>query len=151
MRLSSRTLAGPSSKTIASPVSVPPVCCAPLAPVGAGERLAGDSMRDAVLVIVKTGVVATAAAGGSRRPVVFGCVPPVERVRERLAQLARAHGRVAPDAIVIDVPLTHELLASMVGLARETVTVALAAWRGSGVGRVCWIAKRTPDEGEACS
>jgi CRP/FNR family transcriptional regulator, cyclic AMP receptor protein len=63
---------------------------------------------------------------------VFGSVSPVERVRERLAQLARAHGRVSGTGIVLDLPLTHELLAWMVGSARETVTVALARLADEG-------------------
>ncbi len=48
-----------------------------------------------------------------------------DRVRRKLIQLAGDHGRVAPDGIRIEFPLTHELLAEMVGSARETVTRAL--------------------------
>jgi CRP-like cAMP-binding protein len=49
-----------------------------------------------------------------------------ERVREKLLQLGRVHGRVVPGGIRIDFPLTHQLLADMIGSARETVSIALA-------------------------
>src|SRR5262249_9328163 len=49
----------------------------------------------------------------------------VDRVREKLIELAREHGRVGRDGIRLDFPLTHDLLAEMVGSARETVTRAL--------------------------
>ena len=49
----------------------------------------------------------------------------VDRVRDKLIQLAREHGRVRPDGVRLDFPLTHELLGEMVGSARETVTRAL--------------------------
>jgi CRP-like cAMP-binding protein len=62
----------------------------------------------------------------------FGAVEHATRVREKLLQLARAHGRVAPDGVHLDLPLTHELIAQTTGSARETVTVAIAALRREG-------------------
>jgi CRP/FNR family cyclic AMP-dependent transcriptional regulator len=59
-------------------------------------------------------------------------VSKTDRVREKLLQLARRHGRVSPDGVLIDVPLTHELLAAMIGAARETVTAALRALADDG-------------------
>jgi CRP-like cAMP-binding protein len=49
----------------------------------------------------------------------------VDRVREKLIELARDHGRVGRDGIRLDFPLTHDLLGEMTGSARETVTRAL--------------------------
>jgi hypothetical protein len=49
----------------------------------------------------------------------------LDRVRAKLLQLAAAHGVVGRDGIILDLPLTHELLAEMTGSARETVTRAL--------------------------
>jgi hypothetical protein len=49
----------------------------------------------------------------------------VDRVRQKLIQLARDHGRVGRDGIRLDFPLTHDLLGEMTGSARETVTRAL--------------------------
>jgi CRP-like cAMP-binding protein len=50
----------------------------------------------------------------------------VERVRYKLTQLARTHGKVTRGGVRIDLPLTQRLLAEMVGSARETVSLALA-------------------------
>ena len=66
-----------------------------------------------------------AVHGGQDAIALFGSVSHPDRVRAKMIQLARAHGRVRPDGILIDIPLTHELLAWMVGSARETVTAAL--------------------------
>jgi CRP-like cAMP-binding protein len=49
-----------------------------------------------------------------------------ERVRSKLIQLARTHGKVVTDGVRIGIPLTQRLLAEMVGSARETVSLALA-------------------------
>lgn len=48
-----------------------------------------------------------------------------DRVRAKLLQLARMHGKVTPTGVAIAFPLTHELLADMTVSARETVTLAL--------------------------
>jgi hypothetical protein len=49
----------------------------------------------------------------------------VDRVREKLIELAREHGRVGRDGVRLDFPLTHDLLGEMTGSVRETVTRAL--------------------------
>jgi len=56
-----------------------------------------------------------------------------DRLREKLFQLAREYGTVGPDGVQIELPLTHELLAQMVGSARETVTCSLAQLRHEGL------------------
>jgi CRP-like cAMP-binding protein len=56
-----------------------------------------------------------------------------ERLRETLFQLALAHGKVGPDGVEIQLPLTHELLARMIGSARETVTTTLAGFERDGL------------------
>jgi CRP/FNR family transcriptional regulator, cyclic AMP receptor protein len=56
----------------------------------------------------------------------------MDRLRQKLLQLARDHGRVGPDGIVLQLPITHELLAEMIGSARETVTRALDALEQEG-------------------
>jgi len=55
-----------------------------------------------------------------------------ERVRRKLLQLARSYGHVIPGGIRIDFPLSHALLAEMVGSSRETVTRALDELRREG-------------------
>jgi CRP-like cAMP-binding protein len=56
----------------------------------------------------------------------FSSVRHVDRVRDKLLQLARVHGKVVPGGVRLDLPLTHELVGEMVGSARETVTWAFA-------------------------
>lgn len=56
----------------------------------------------------------------------------VDRVRVQLLELASEHGRVCRDGVRIDLPLTHELIADMVGCARETVTRALEELQREG-------------------
>jgi CRP-like cAMP-binding protein len=62
----------------------------------------------------------------------FAAVEHVNRVREKLLQLARSHGRVATDGVHLDLPLTHDLIAQTTGSARETVTWAIAELRREG-------------------
>jgi hypothetical protein len=57
---------------------------------------------------------------------------PLERVERTLLQLARDHGRVVRGGIRLDFPLTHELLAEMIGSARETVSRAMEHLESSG-------------------
>jgi hypothetical protein len=49
----------------------------------------------------------------------------LERVRRKLRQLAHRHGHVVRDGIRIDFPISHALLAEMIGSSRETVTRAV--------------------------
>jgi CRP/FNR family transcriptional regulator, cyclic AMP receptor protein len=62
----------------------------------------------------------------------FGSTRHIERVRRKLLQLARNYGRVALDGVRIDFPLSHTLLADMVGSSRETVTRSLDELRRDG-------------------
>lgn len=55
----------------------------------------------------------------------FARHPHAERVRGKLLQLARAHGKVVAGGVLIDLPLTHDLIADSIGSSRETVTLAL--------------------------
>ena len=49
----------------------------------------------------------------------------IDRVRAQLLQLARDYGRVVGDGIRIDFPISHTVLAEMIGSSRETVTRAV--------------------------
>jgi len=62
----------------------------------------------------------------------FGAVEHGRRVRAKLLQLARTHGRVSSDGVRLDLPLTHELIAQTTGSARETVTAAIAELQREG-------------------
>jgi CRP-like cAMP-binding protein len=112
-----------------------------LLPPGDGERLeaatevrltvVGDAAQAALLRIP---AAAAALLGGLAEQLrerheslaQFSSVRHVERVRDKLLQLARTHGRVIPGGVRLDLPLTHELVGEMVGSARETVTWAFA-------------------------
>jgi CRP/FNR family transcriptional regulator len=56
----------------------------------------------------------------------------VERVRRKLLQLAQDYGHVAADGIRIDFPVSHTLLADMIGSSRETVTRSLDELQRAG-------------------
>jgi len=56
----------------------------------------------------------------------------VDRLRSKLVQLAQDHGRVGRDGVRLDLRLTHDLLAEMIGSARETVTRALEELQREG-------------------
>ena len=62
----------------------------------------------------------------------YASVRHVDRVREKLLQLAQEFGKVDPDGIRIVFPVTHDLLAEMVASARETVTRSLDELQRSG-------------------
>jgi CRP-like cAMP-binding protein len=65
----------------------------------------------------------------------FACGRHADRVHLKLVQLARSYGSVGTDGLVLDLPLTHELLGEMVGSTRETVTRALAHLAHEGIVR----------------
>jgi CRP/FNR family cyclic AMP-dependent transcriptional regulator len=56
-----------------------------------------------------------------------------DRVRHTVAELARSHGRPVPGGIRIDLPVTQDLLASMIGATRESVNRALRDLSRQGV------------------
>jgi CRP-like cAMP-binding protein len=119
-----------------------------LLPPGVHERL--EALADARVTLVPTGsdgrllqIPAAAIAivndikGGlrdSRKSLAhFGSHRHTDRVRLKLIQLARNYGKVGTEGLVLDLPLTHELVADMVGSTRETVTRALAQLAHDGI------------------
>jgi CRP/FNR family cyclic AMP-dependent transcriptional regulator len=118
-----------------------------LAPLGRGEQLRGltSARVRAVTPVAKhalmhippaAGVITDALVDslGDRKASLanFARFPHVERVRGKLLQLARTHGRVVEGGVIIDLPLTHDLLAESIGSTRETVTLALRKLTRSG-------------------
>jgi CRP/FNR family transcriptional regulator len=55
------------------------------------------------------------------------------RVARRIADLAESHGRATDEGVLIDLPLSQENLAQMVGATRESVNKALALLRRRGL------------------
>jgi CRP/FNR family transcriptional regulator, cyclic AMP receptor protein len=65
--------------------------------------------------------------------VAIALEPRVERrLLLKLQQLAERFGRVTPEGVRLDLRLTHQELADMVGAVRETVTIALGNLARSG-------------------
>jgi biotin operon repressor len=56
----------------------------------------------------------------------------IDRVRRKLLQLGRAYGRVSREGVRIDFPVSHVVLAEMIGSSRETVTRALDELQRTG-------------------
>jgi CRP/FNR family transcriptional regulator, cyclic AMP receptor protein len=56
-----------------------------------------------------------------------------ERVMLVLWQLANRWGRVAPAGVIVPLPITHRLMAALVGASRPTVSTAVAALMRAGV------------------
>lgn len=65
-----------------------------------------------------------ALALGRRQEATANFAPTrhIDRVRQKLLQLAGGYGHVVRDGIRIDFPVSHALLAEMIGSSRETVT-----------------------------
>ncbi len=55
----------------------------------------------------------------------FALTRHIDRVGRKLLQLAGSYGHVVRDGIRIDFPVSHALLAEMIGSSRETVTRAV--------------------------
>lgn len=59
------------------------------------------------------------------------------RIEDRLialfADLAERFGKMSPDGILIDLPLTHELIGGLVAGRRPTVTLALSTLADNGL------------------
>ncbi|HEX5480207.1 MAG TPA: Crp/Fnr family transcriptional regulator [Dehalococcoidia bacterium] len=119
-----------------------------LPPPAPGERLealtpsliqfiSADGMRALLGLPSVAEAIANAFAEAlrDRQATIRNCayVRHSERVFEKLLQLARTYGRVVPGAVRIDFPLTHQLLADMVGSARETVSLALSELAREGL------------------
>lgn len=56
----------------------------------------------------------------------------IDRVRRKLFQLGRNYGRVSRAGVRIDFPVSHAVLAEMIGSSRETVTRALDELQRTG-------------------
>jgi CRP/FNR family transcriptional regulator, cyclic AMP receptor protein len=124
---------------------------------GPGELLPVPAREQRLLALEHAGVVAVTVEARRRllsRPVAaeaiaddllerlrecedslaqFGSVAHVERVHRKLLQLARLHGTRVDGGVRVELPLTHALIAEMVGSARETVSGAVRALERDGL------------------
>lgn len=93
----------------------------------------GDLLRDHPAA--GAWLVRALAAGVADREIsaAIALEPRVERrLLLKLRQLAEKWGRVTPEGVRLDLRVTHQELADMVGAARESITVALASLRDQG-------------------
>jgi CRP-like cAMP-binding protein len=81
--------------------------------------------------IVRTLAARLRAADAHRLSSAADGVP--RRLARALLQLAQDHGRVEGDAIEIDLALTQDELAGLVGASRDSVSKALKGWREQGL------------------
>ena len=75
-----------------------------------------------------------ASALGKRQEATANFAPTrhVDRVERKLLQLAGSYGHVVRDGIRIEFPVSHALLAEMIGSSRETVTRAIDELQRTG-------------------
>jgi len=119
-----------------------------LLPPSAQERL--EALSDARLTLVSANsnrlvleipaaalAIAEGLRGGLRdcreSLAQFASHRHADRVQRKLIQLAHTCGKVGNEGLLVDLPLTHELLAEMVGSTRETVTRALTQLAQEGI------------------
>ena len=55
-----------------------------------------------------------------------------QRVKLLLIHLAQRHGEETPKGIILHIKLTHQDIANMTGLTRETVTRVIDKWQEKG-------------------
>ncbi|MDG4788155.1 Crp/Fnr family transcriptional regulator [Micromonospora sp. WMMD1102] len=78
-------------------------------------------------------MVADRLRWSNQRRVEFTSYPARVRVARIIAELARSHGRQAPDGVVIDIHLTQSELATACGASDTTIEKTLRQLRGEGV------------------
>lgn len=95
---------------------------------GALRRLRHDPERLAGLFLQST--------RQHHRQAELRAISQLARVEDRLlglfAHLAERMGRVTPDGIVVDLPVTHDLLGRLIGARRPTVSLAVTKLRDDG-------------------
>src|SRR5919197_288176 len=99
-------------------------------------RLVSAAGRDKLLslaAVAQRVVEQLTAALSQKQEAIANFAPTrhIERVQRKLLQ--RGHGHVVRDGIRIDFPVSHALLAEMIGSSRETVTRALDELQRTGL------------------
>ena len=101
-----------------------------LAVIDAAAR--GQLLRMPALAERVVGLLAVALGQKQEAVTNFAPTRHVERVQRKLLQLGRSYGHVVRDGIRIDFPVSHALLAEMIGSSRETVTRAIDELQRAG-------------------
>jgi biotin operon repressor len=100
-------------------------------------RLVSPEARDSLLglaAVARRVVEQLMTALSQRQEAIANFAPTrhLERVQRALCQLACRHGHVVREGLRIDFPVSHALLAEMIGSSRETVTRALDELQRTG-------------------
>jgi hypothetical protein len=127
-----------TSEAGAGAIVLPPHATEVLA--GLGKSHVTPISRDVLDQLLTVPAIAARVAGrlmsalGLRQEAIANFAPTrhVERVRRKLLHLARRHGHAVREGVRIDLPVSHALLAEMIGSSRETVTRALDELRRDG-------------------
>jgi hypothetical protein len=92
----------------------------------------GQLVRMPALAERLVGLLAVALGHKQEATTNFAPTRHIERVQRKLLQLGRSYGHVVRDGIRIDFPVSHALLAEMIGSSRETVTRAIDELQRAG-------------------
>jgi CRP/FNR family transcriptional regulator, cyclic AMP receptor protein len=86
---------------------------------------------DAAMALLRT--VAARMRDSERRRVEFGAYDTARRLAGLLVELSGTHGRITAEGIHVEMPLSQQELAGLVGCSRESVARALIALRARGL------------------
>jgi CRP-like cAMP-binding protein len=90
-----------------------------------------ETHTDAAMALLRT--MAGRMRDSERRRVEFGAYDTARRLADLLVELTGTHGRATADGIHVELPLTQQDLAGLVGCSRESVARALVALRSRGL------------------
>jgi CRP-like cAMP-binding protein len=90
-----------------------------------------EAHPDAAMALVRT--VAARMRDSERRRVEFGAYDTTRRLAGLLVELSDSHGRETDDGVHVEMPLSQQELAGLVGCSRESVARALIDLRTRGL------------------
>ena len=91
------------------------------------------AQRCPTLVVALAGRLSEAQEEQHVRATICAMPRVEERILALLCHLAHRWGRVTPEGVTLTLPVTHELLGSLIGARRPTISLALRALTGQGL------------------
>jgi CRP-like cAMP-binding protein len=114
---------------MASVIALEPIACRVLTTSEFVDVL--ESHPDAAMALLRT--VAARMRDSERRRVEFGAYDTARRLAGLLVELSGTDGRATAEGIHVEMPLSQQELAGLVGCSRESVARALIALRARGL------------------